>query len=257
MKYKIKSLCDKFVALLSIWDGVECVQVNEAAEGDTLDPYFALILDVFYTADLPDQKDRAKLYGAEASALESTPGKDRFMIGDIPVHLEFKYTDKINAQVGIAEHQLRSFYLIKNSGTYGFYRLLNSEVLFDRTGWIRTIQMRLGALGDDFWSAMRYACQSKMEHFLSDLGAACLEHDDFNYLLSSSGFIKAACLTLFCVNRRFEPSHRAYYSQVRTLPLSTEGFPVQLETFLRTSEDLSREHRYSIAKVIAKGIVAL
>jgi hypothetical protein len=257
MKYKIKNLCDKFVTLLSIWDGVECIQVNESAEGDTLDPYFALILDVFYNEDIPTPGDRARMYGPEAIALECTPNKDRFIVGDVPVHLEFKFTDKVNASVNIASKQLSSFYLIKNSGTYGFYRLANSEVLFNRNGWIFEVKEKLLHLSDDFWDMMRYASQSKMEHFLSDLGAAVQERDDFNYLLSSSGFIKTACMTLFCVNKQFEPSHRAYFDRVRKLSTLSPSFSAHLETFLRTAEGLSNEHRYGVAKVLAKEIVAL
>jgi len=104
---------------------------------------------------------------------------------------------------------------------------------------------------------MRGAAQSKMEHFLADLGAASFQGDDFHYLLASAGFIKAACLSLFCANRRFEPSHRAYYKQVLELPLLPEKFPAALENFLDGGTGASMERRFSIAKLIAKGIVVL
>jgi hypothetical protein len=228
--------------------------VNEAAEGDTLDPYFALILDIFYTGEIPGVPERAAAYGSDITALESAPGKDRFLIGEIPVHLEFKTTVKIDDFVSIAVSKLESLYLIKDSGTYGFYRLANSKILYNRSGWIHKIQNQLSSLGDEFWNTMRNAQQSRMEHSLSDLGAAFIEDDEFNCLISSSLFIKTACLTLFCINRRFEPSHRAYYNQVRNLPVLPESFAAQLETFVRAGETA---HRYSIAKIIARGIVSL
>ena len=66
---------------------------------------------------------------------------------------------------------------------------------------------------------MRAVNQSKMEHLLNDLGAALFEEDDFHYLISEALFIKTVCLTLFCINHRFEPSHRAYYKQALKLPV--------------------------------------
>jgi hypothetical protein len=104
---------------------------------------------------------------------------------------------------------------------------------------------------------MRDVNQSKMEHFLGDLGAALFQEDDFYYLISASGFIKSVCLTLFCINRRFEPSHRAYYRQAIELPVLPESFPAQLETFLRQGSDITKERKYSLAQIIARGIIVL
>jgi hypothetical protein len=259
MKYKTKLLVDRFTKTLSQWPGLECVSLNEAAIPDTLDPYFALILDVFYSGPIPEADERCRLYGGDVAAFETSGQniKDRFLIGDIPVRLEYKATGKIEELVSIADTKLDSLWLIKDSGTYGFYRLVNGEILFSRSGWIAEIRKRLENVGDVFWREMRYTSQSKMEHFLSDLGAAYFQGDDFHYLIASAGFCKAACLTLFCINRRFEPSHRAYYKQVTGLPELPESFPAQLETFLRNDPDTTMERRYSLAQVIARGVVAL
>ena len=110
---------------------------------------------------------------------------------------------------------------------------------------------------DQFWDEMRSAVQSKMEHFLSDLGAACFQGDVFHYLIASAGFIKAACLTLFCINKRFEPSHRAYFNQVRELQILPGSFVGEFETFLENSPGTSMDSRFSLAMLIAKNIVAL
>jgi hypothetical protein len=255
MKNKTKILAERFVSVLSAWPGVECVSLNEAALPDTLDPYFALILDVFYSGSIPEPEERRGFYGGDVAAFEgSNPDKDRFLIGDIPVRLEYKSTRQIDELVSIADTRREFLWLIKDSGTYGFYRLAHGAILFDRTGWIRDIQHRLANLGVEFWTAAREANQSKMEHFLGDLGAALIQGDNFHYLISSSGFIKSACLTLFCVNHRFEPSHRGYYNQVMELPILPDSFRAMFETFLR--ED-AMERRYSLAKHIARGIIQL
>jgi len=259
MKYKTKVLVDRFSAILTSWPGVECITLNEAALPDPLDPYYALILDVFCSAPIPGAEERCRLYGNDVAAFESSGQneKDRFLIGDIPVRLEFKYTGKIEELVTIADTKHESLWLIKDSGTYVFYRLVNGEIIFSRNKWIHDIRKRLEKLPDQFWTEMRIAVQSKMEHFLSDLGAACFQGDDFHYLIASAGFIKAACLTLFCINRRFEPSHRAYLKQVHELPIMPESFPGEFGTFLKNSAGTSMDTRFSLAKLIAKNIVVL
>jgi hypothetical protein len=259
MKYKTKVLADRFAQILSQWPAVECVSLDEAALPDTLDPYFALILDVFHSGSIPEADERCRLYGEDVAAFETSTRnvKDRFLIGNIPVRLEFKSIRQIEELVSIADTKLDSFWLIKDSGTYGFYRLESGLLLFRRSDWILGIRKRLLQLGEVFWNDMRFSVQSKMEHFLSDLGAAVLQQDDFHSLISSAGFCKTACLTLFCINRRFEPSHRAYYRQVMELPVLPASFKAEFETFLRQEQDMTMERKFSVAQLIARGIVSL
>jgi len=259
MKYKTKLLVERFTEILSSWSGVDCITLNEAALPDTLDPYFALILDVFYSAPIPKADERCRMYGDDVAAFENSgqSDKDRFLIGDVPVRLEFKKTEKINELVKIASTNQESLWLIKDSGTYGFYRLANCDIIFSRTNWIHDIRERLTKIGDKFWKEMRNSVQSKMEHFLSDLGAACFQGDKFHYLIASAGFIKTACLTLFCINKRFEPSHRAYFKQVCELPILPESFIVEFQTFLENNSGENLDSRFYLAKLIAQKIVLL
>jgi hypothetical protein len=257
MTYKVKELTSRFSSLLSSWACVECVSLNEAALPATFDPYFALIIDVFCDAAIPEQFTREECYGDDICAFESSGNKDRFLIGDIPVRLEFKFTKNIDDVVSIAVEGNERLWMIKDLGTYGFYRLCNGDILFSRGAWIDKVRKRLCGLSDSFWTVMRQANQSKMEHFLSDLGAALIQGDDFFYLISGSGFIKTACLTLFCVNRRFEPSHRAYYKQIIEVPVKNDAFCAQLETFLRNENDITMERRYALAQLMARGIIML
>ncbi|MDR2509683.1 MAG: DUF4037 domain-containing protein [Spirochaetaceae bacterium] len=255
MKYKVKNLIERYVGIISKWDGVECITLNEAALPDVLDPYFALILDVFYSSGIPAPAERAEFYGKEAAIFESTGNKDRFLYGEIPVRIEFKTvqkTENLLAMAAAADAQ----YPVSDSGTYGFYRLNEGQILFSRSDWLISLRKKLSALDKGFWKAMRAAYQSKMEHFLSDLGAALLQDDDFFYLMSAAGFIKMACLTLFCINNCFEPSNRQYYKKVLALTVLPQSFSAQLETFLRSSAETA-EHRYAAAQLIARGIIAL
>jgi len=259
MKFKTKLLVDRFAAIISQWAGVECVSLNEAALPDTLDPYFALIMDVYYRDSIPGPEERHGLYGNDLQIFETSAqgSKDRFLIGDIPVRIEYKSVKMIEDLVTIADTKFDSLWFIKDSGTYTFYRLSHGEIIFSRNDWIMGIRKRLTHLEKEFWQIMRNAHESKMEHFLSDLGAAFMREDEFFYLISAAGFIKNACLTLFCINRCFEPSHRAYHKKVLELKTLPDSFESYLETFIRSEPELTMERKYSLAQYIAKGIVAL
>jgi len=259
MKHKTRILVERFAGILSGWSGVECITLNEAALTDILDPYFAVILDVFCTGPIPNADERCQIYGDDVAVFESSGQgeKDRFLIGDIPVRLEYKYINKIEERVNIADTKIDSLWLIKDSGTYGFYRLAYGEIIFSRSNWIHDIRKRLENFGDTFWVKMREAVQSKMEHFLSDLGAASFQGDKFHYMIASAGFIKNVCLVLFCINRRFEPSHRAYYNQVLELPVLPDSFRAHFNNFLRADPGATMERRFALAKMIAMSIVVM
>jgi len=259
MKFKTKLLVDRFASIISQWPGVECVSLNEAALPDTLDPYYALIMDIYYRDSIPGPEERHALYGDDLQLFETSGqgNKDRFLIGNIPIRLEYKSVNMIEDLVNIADTKFDSIWFIKDSGTYTFYRLSQGEIIFSRGDWMAQIRQRLTNLSDKFWKIMRNAHESKMEHFLSDLGAAVMRDDQFFYLISAAGFIKNACLTLFCINRCFEPSHRAYYKKALALKTLPDSFPSYLETFLRLEPDLTMERKYSLAQHIARGVVAL
>jgi hypothetical protein len=264
MKYKVKVLAEKYVDIISKWTGVECIALNEAALPDTLDPYFALILDVFYTDDIPPPAEREKFYaagsgggGEKTSFFETSGSKDRFFVGEIPLRFEYKSVKRIEQIVTAAYTNIDAYHPVRDSGTYTFYRLAEGEILFSRSGWIVNLRKRLGKLSGEFWNFMRGASQSKMEHYLNDMGAALLQYDDFFALMSGAGFIKEACLTLFCINKKFEPSHRQYYKQVLELKILPQSFSATLETFLRNDAESTIDRKYSTAQLIARGIVAL
>ncbi|MFA6505487.1 MAG: DUF4037 domain-containing protein [Treponemataceae bacterium] len=259
MKRKAKLLADQFVSKISEWESVECVALNEAALPDTLDPYFALILDVYHTGPIPVPDARKTAYGNDVSAFETSAlqNKDRFFVGELPMRIEYKAVGKISEILDIADKRIDQLWLIKDSGTYMFYRLQRGQVLFQRSSWIDTVRTRLDSLPHEFWIQMRDAHQSKMEHFLSDLGAALMQGDDFYYLISSAGFIKNACVILFCVNKRFEPSHRAYYRQVQELEILPGDFVGRFESFLRSDPEMTPERKHGIAQLIARSLVSI
>jgi hypothetical protein len=256
LKRKTLDLAEQLAEAISSWDGIEAITLNEAALRNTLDPNFTLTLDVYHALPLPDPETRRTRYG-KADVYEAALNKDRFFADDVPVHVEFKWTAKIDELAYIASGKKEAIRSIADAGTYGFYRVVESRVLFSRGEWLSGIRKKLSTLGLDFWGELRGVYEAKMEHSLSDLGAALLSDDNFYFLVSSAGFVKSAALTLFCINRRFEPSHRFYYNQVCGLPVLPDSFDAQIETFLRSSAEVTMERKYGVAGVIARGIIAL
>jgi len=258
MKPKVRELADKLVAVISSWAPVECICLNEAGTTDTLDPYFALILDVYVRGDVPGAISRAASY-PEHSVFETSPTgfKDRFLVGDLPVRIEYKSIFRIDELASIALRAGSDLWKIRDSGTYVFYRLVHCKKLYERTNWLVGVTGDLSGLGDDFWSGMRRFYESSMDHYLSDLGAAILRDDAFHYMISAASFIKYACAALFMENGQFEPSHRGYLSQIADLKTLPDDFAGRFESFLRPDSELSPARKYEIAKLIACSIVKL
>lgn len=258
MKPKVSELADRLVKGLSSNESVECICLNEAAVHDPLDPYFALILDVYVRGSLPSPTSRIAGY-PEHTVLETSPtgSKDRFMVGELPVRIEYKAVERMEELTGIALRVGSDLWKIRDSGTYGFYRLENRHPLFERTNWLSEITNSLAELSDDFWVQMRSFYQSSMEHYLADLGAAIIQNDPFHYLISSASFIKYACAALFMENGQFEPSHRGYLPIVRGLTTLPDNFTGRFESFLRPDSELPPQRKYEIAKLIAQSIINL
>jgi hypothetical protein len=258
MKPKVRELADRLVSVISSWDSVEAICLNEAATTDTLDPYFALILDVYVRGPVPSSTVRASSY-PEHSVLETSPTgtKDRFMVGELPVRIEFKSVDRIEELTSIALRAGSDLWKIRDSGTYVFYRLVHCKPLFQRSEWLTTLTGRLSGLGEAFWVQMRSFYRSTMDHYLADLGASIVREDPFHYMISASNFIKYVCAALFMENGQFEPSHRGFLTQVNTLKTLPDDFSGRFESFLRPDSELPPARKYEIAKLIARSIVSL
>lgn len=258
MKPKVRELAERLVQAISAWESVEAVCLNEAAAADTLDPYFALILDVYVSAPVPPASERESSFPPH-SVFETSPTgtKDRFLVGELPVRIEYKSVTRIEELTGIALRSGSDLWKIRDSGTYVFYRLVHCKPLFERSDWLRRETARLSTLGDSFWVQMRSFYESTMDHYLADLGASIVREDSFHYLIASANFINSACAALFMQNGEFEPSHRGYLSRIPELTELPDDFAGRFESFLRPDSELSPARKYEIAKLIAVSIVNL
>lgn len=254
MRKKVERIAGMLSDALSAWDCVECVSLCEQAESDTLDPYFALVLDVYYRGSIPPAETRQTAFG-NAGAFESAQSqpKDRFFLEDLPVRVEYKSIERFDEFLA-RESDL--VWILRDSGTYPLYRIVHSQVLFSRSAWIDGMRKKLGSLPPGFWEELRESFQLKMEHSLADFGAATLRDDGCFFIISAAGFIRYAAAVLFMANRSFEPSHRLIDSSLRRLPRVPDDFFGRWESLVRIDSGLDKEKRYKIAELIAKSIIA-
>jgi hypothetical protein len=255
MRRQVESIALRLSKAISAWSSVECVCLCEQSEGDVLAPYFALVLDVYHRGEVPAAEERKKAFG-DPGAFESAEAqpKDRFFLEGLPVRVEYKSVERFDE---FLKREADLVWILKDTGTYPFYRIVNSQVLYKKSAWIADMKVRLAGLPPSFWKSLREGCALKMEHYLADLGAAAMQDDGFFYIVSAAGFARYAAASLFCVNRSFEPSHRSIEENLRKLARLPSDFFGRWETFLRSDIEISREQKYKVAELIAKSIIAL
>jgi hypothetical protein len=210
---------------------------------------------VYISGSLPETEERRKSLGFGMAFESSQPnGKDRFIIEDMPVRIEYKTAARISDLIDGKEGFLST---MRGTGTYVFYRLVNCDVLYERSGWIAQTREKLRNMPQPFWSVLRTSFQSRMEHCLSDLGAAAIRSDELFFLMSFANFLQSVCSVLFAINCRFEPSFRLFSEQVRALPVLPEAFAGRFDTLLRIDSAFTPARKYEIAELLAKSILSL
>jgi hypothetical protein len=263
MKKKVERIALSISQAVSAWESVECVTLGEHSESDVNDPYFALVVDVYLRGAPPTMEERQAAFArtvGQPGAFETaiSRSKDRFFIDGLPVRVEYKNIAAIDDVLGRSKGpDSELVWVLKNSGTYVFYRLQSSRVLFKKSDWIDKARKDIAELPPLFWEGLREAFLSKMEHYLADLGAASFSDDGYFYSVSLAGFVRYAAAAVFMANRRLEPSHRYVSSRLRELPSIPDDFVGRWETLLRSDLEISRNQKYEVAELIARSVVAL
>jgi hypothetical protein len=247
---KIDRVIEELNGKLSKWQAIETIMLMEN-ENDVNDPYFFLSFDVYHSGELPRPAERQEALG-EILAFEtnSQGSKDRFLVGDVAVRLEYKPCR--NYEPLLAQPEASS----SESGTYALHRLKSGRVLFRHSDWIDRLRTAIETLPENFWVKRREACQLQMEHFLADMEAARIHQDRLFYTLSLAGFISRLCGTLFALNRRFEPNQRLVNRELLGLPVLPESFNGSLDILLRFGE-LPLGRHCEIAGLITRQVIAL
>jgi hypothetical protein len=253
MRRRIDNALEKITATVSAWRSVDTLTVLESGE-DIYDPYFFLSLDVYYNGQVPNVREREQMFDY-VMAFESSQvnRKDRFLFEDIPVRMEYKSITRFDSIIDGAADDI-SF---RDNGTYMFYRLRRSRILYARSQWLEQVREKMNSFSPRFWNLLRDSFQARMEHFLSDLNAAVIRNDHYFYLTAAAGFVRSLCSVLFVINHRFEPSGRQMISEVLTLKRLPEPFEGRFLSFLREDGELSLDRKREIANLMAKSIINL
>jgi hypothetical protein len=255
MRKKVERIAYDMAQRLAACPETECVTIGPAAEIDVLDPYFSLVLDAFWKGAPPNEETRRKIYAnSETLELDTSAVKDRLIIDDIPVHIDYKSVENTSDFFRGDESIFR---VLQEAGTHRLYRLKNNHVLFDRSGWIGEVRAKLDRIPGPFWEDIVSAFARKLEHTLSDFGATVLRQDDYFYTVTLGNFSRFVVSFLFAVNREFEPAHRFVSERILKLPILPEDFAGRWETLLRYETELTPSRKYEIAKLIAKSCMDL
>lgn len=255
MKKKVERIAGKFAEIISGWNNVEAIILGEAAEIETIDPYFNINLDIYYLGNLlprNDRKEKLKL-GIMLETSLIFP-EDKFLVEDLPVRVRYKETARFGLILKRIEDRL---WVFRDSGTNMFYRLTRGQVLFSKNDWLKTIQKRLEKPPEDFWEIIMDSTRFSIEFYLNDLDAAVYRNDRLFYLHSAASFIKSMCSFLFAYNKQFEPSSRMLYERVKALSRLPDEFIGRFESFLRHDMELPPKRKREIARLMAKSILSL
>jgi len=252
---KPKLIAEKIADIIKEWPCVDSILAGPLISGDFYDPYYFLSLDVYFSGTLPEAEKRRKcLEFGKAFESSQSKGKDRLFVDDVPVRIEYKTVSRISDLVDGKEGFLAT---MRDSGTFIFYRIMAADILYSKSDWIEKMRGKLNNMSEPFWNILRSSFQSRMEHFLSDLGAAAMRGDELFFYISMASFLQSVCSVLFAINRRFEPSFRVLSEQVAELPVLPESFTGRFESLVRSGADFPPTRKYDVAQLLARSILSL
>jgi hypothetical protein len=247
-------LTEPIVDVLSSWPGVDSIAIIHSGS-DTYDPYYFVSLDVYCSGDVPEagaRQDALKDHTMfESSQLTR---KDRFLVGETPVRIEYKLTRRFNELVEAARAGESRF---RDAGTYPFYRLATADVVFSRTDWLADIRAKLENLPDAFWVSLRDTQRARAEHTYADLSAAAVRDDQLFFVVSAGRFLRSLAGLLFTINKRFQPSYRLLAEELYGLPILPESFAARMESFIRQDGTWTLGQRRELAELMVTSVLSL
>jgi hypothetical protein len=256
VKRRVHDIATTLSTTISAWPGVEAVTLGEAAAIEILDPYFVIDVDAYLHGREPPPEERRQLLGAPpAFEVLGHRNADSFLIGDLPVRVQYTETSRIDLNLARASDGRWVYH--RENGTNIFYRIQRSELLFDRDGWYARARDSLAGLPPGFWEHVKAETRSWVEGSLQDLSAAATRADDVFFAIAASRFVRSLCAFLFAANRRFEPNARMMREEIAGLDSVPSEFLGRFESFIRQSPPLSADKRREIAELLARSILSL
>ncbi len=255
MTEKCRRLSEDIVGRVTRLEGIEAVTLTGETDLPSSDAYFYLSFDVYYSGQVPAPEARRSSF-LDAGAFESShyAKKDRFLLQDMPVRIEYKAVDRIDEILSWREENLWTF---RQNGTYMFYRMQEATIMFERSQWLSQAREKLQQIPERFWKLLEQSCMATMEHYLNDLESAVLKEDRLFYTISAGGFVKYLCSMVYIVNRTFEPSGRQLYEGIMRLETVPENFEGRFESFIREDSESPATRKMEIASLMARSVIRL
>ena len=255
MKRKVNRIAGSLAERLSQLEGVQAVLLGDAADIEVFDPYFTIDLDVYTAGAPPGMEARSSLL-PDMQAFETSPvaAIDRFLVEELPASVHYvRSADVDRMLLRIAEQS----WVFHEPGTNALYRIEHGEMLFSRDGWLEEARSVLAHVPSQFWWQARLRAFSLAERALSDLGAAAHRSDDLFFLVSGARLMRCVASFLFAANRQFEPSDRMLSERISTLPVLPDGLTGQMDSFMRSIGEVSKDARREIAEHIVRSLMPL
>lgn len=252
---RVNRIINSIADVITSWKGVDALTSMEFLAEETFDPYFFISLDIYYSNEIPEFEERRSFF-PEAIAFESSRAhfKDRFLLHDVPVRLEYKKLETYRDMLTNFTQYERQY---RGSGTYGLYRIEHARVHHDPDRKFAELREQAEKPSSDFWRFLYNIFRGTSVHFLGDLSAAALKDDHYFFLFSSSGFLHNFIRLLFTVNKRYECSGRQVYKDVFTLNILPENFVGRFETFLRSDGGISLEKKAEVAELLTTSVIGM
>ena len=256
MIQKINSLVETILQGISDSSDVECVQrIPYHGGGMPSSPLFCLKLDVFFRTAIPPFPDRlAKLPPLQYVETSLSKEKDRFFLGGIPIHLDYKVVSRIDGELaGLGQASAP----LPQETTYGLFRLYHGIPVHTKSDWIREVKTQLEKLPATFWDFQEQNLAGRLEHQLSDMAAAVFNRDGLFFQLSLAKFLETLAELLFAVNKQFLCPPEELTSQIDGLELLPTGFTGYFDSLLRDGAGFDRERKLALARHLAGSVLAL
>ena len=244
----------RLVEVLSGWDTVDTVTVLTFGS-DRYDPSFFISADVYHHGMVPVADEREQAFSFAAAFESSVDGrKDRFLIDELPVRLEYKPISDVDRALGPLVGPESGDAL---GSTYGFYRLQHAEIAMNRSNWLEVVRRQLSDVPEEFWVRRIDALRARMEHALGDLTSAVYAEEDLFYHLSLASFTEQVCQLLMAVNRRFDPPGRRLRAEIMQLSMLPEEFTTRFEYLLGDERSFPRARKRQIAELLARSLLSI
>ncbi|MDA3851617.1 MAG: hypothetical protein PF447_10135 [Spirochaetaceae bacterium] len=253
MKGRIERIKDLILQGLEKLDNIKSVQLVSHDKEDIYDPYFILSFDLYYNGNL--QEDRREIY-PHVELFESSPSgsKDRLLIDNLPIRLEYRGISRIEALFAALEGNMaypsRELSFLVN-------RINNGKILMDNQDWLKGYSEKAKNLPEFFWKKLLGYYISKTENYLNDLRAASLRNDSFFFQLSLGNFLRNSGGLLMALNYKTEPSPRYFNEALNKLNLLPDGFKANYGSLLRSHNELTMERKSEVATLYTRSILGL